>query len=142
MDEISSRPFITPLKRISHPKGDLFHALKASDPGFAGFGEAYFTTVNQGETKGWKAHTRMHMNLVVPVGAVRFHLHDDRDDSTTVYEIGEANYARLTVPSGIWMAFSGVGHGMNLVLNLASIEHDPAEATNVPLDTYRLEADS
>jgi dTDP-4-dehydrorhamnose 3,5-epimerase len=133
-------PFVTPLKRIVHPKGDVFHAMKASDPGFAGFGEAYFTTVYPGDTKGWKAHTRMHMNLVVPVGTVRFYLHDEQNGTTTVYEIGEHNYVRLTVPPGIWMAFSGVGDGLNLVLNLASIEHDPAEATNVPLETYRLKA--
>lgn len=134
-------PFVTPLKQIFHPKGDVYHALKASDPGFGGFGEAYFTTVLSGETKGWKKHTRMLMNLVVPVGLVAFHLHDEASGVTTTHLIGEGHYARLTVPPGCWMAFSGRGNALNLVCNLASIEHLAEEAINRPLDVFPLGAE-
>ena len=48
---------LTPLKQIKHPLGDLYHAMKKSDKDFSGFGEAYFSTVNQGCVKGWKKHT-------------------------------------------------------------------------------------
>jgi dTDP-4-dehydrorhamnose 3,5-epimerase len=133
-------PFVTPLKRIANPKGDLLHALKCSDAGYAGFGEAYFTTVHQGVRKGWKQHTRMQMNLVVPVGRVRFHLRDEARGTTTHHDLGEDAYARLTVPPGQWMAFEGLGAGLNLVLNLASIEHDPGEAMNRPLEDWPLDA--
>ena len=34
-----------PLRQISVPNGDLWHALKATDDGFVGFGEAYFTQI-------------------------------------------------------------------------------------------------
>ena len=141
MDQVNAgaTPWLTPLKRIFHPKGDVFHAMKASDDGFAGFGEAYFTTVHHGVIKGWKCHERMQMNLVVPVGSVRFHLYDEASGKTTQFVLGTENYARLTVPSGYWMAFQGVGTELNLVCNLASIEHDPEEARNVPLETYPLE---
>ena len=30
-----------PLKHIIVPKGDIFHALKSTDEGYTGFGEAY-----------------------------------------------------------------------------------------------------
>ena len=30
---------LTPLKQIYHPKGDVFHAMKCTDPGFEGFGQ-------------------------------------------------------------------------------------------------------
>lgn len=136
---IGALPQITPLKQIFHPKGDVYHAMKASDTGFAGFGEAYFTTVHHGETKGWKKHIKMHMNLVVPVGEVCFYLHNETTAQTTPYILGPGNYARLTVPPGYWMAFCGMSTGMNLVCNLASIEHNPEEAVNVPLETYPLE---
>ena len=139
MDKVSKEILVTPLKQIFHPKGDVFHALKQSSPGYAGFGEAYFTTVHCDEVKGWKKHTKMQMNLVVPVGKVRFYLHDESSGETTHYELGVGNYARLTVPAGYWMAFAGLEQNLNLVLNLASIEHDPAEAINVPLDTYPLD---
>jgi dTDP-4-dehydrorhamnose 3,5-epimerase len=142
MDSVTpaATPLLTPLRQIAHPNGDVYHAMKASDAGFAGFGEAYFTTVHYGAMKGWKQHTKMYMNLIVPVGSVCFYLHDEKTGSTTQYELGANNYARLTVPPGFWMAFSGVGAGLNLVCNLASIPHDPAEAINVPIETYPLES--
>ena len=56
---------LTPLQQITHPKGDIFHAMKVSDDGFIGFGEAYFSTINKDVIKGWKKHTEMTLNLVV-----------------------------------------------------------------------------
>lgn len=129
---------VTPLARIAHPQGDVYHAMKASDDGYAGFGEAYFTTVHHGVTKGWKQHTRMVMNLVVVAGDVTFHLHDASTGETVSHCLGAQHYARLTVPPGWWMAFTGTAPGLNLVCNLASIAHDPTEAVNVPLATYPL----
>jgi len=126
-------------KRIFHPKGDIYHVLKKSAAEFTEFGEAYFTTIVHGETKGWKRHTRMQMNLVVPVGTVRFYVRDSNGHARA-FEVGSENYGRLTVPAGLWMAFHGVGTEQNLVLNIASIEHDPAEAENVPLTTFPLES--
>ena len=68
---------ISPLKKIHHPKGDIFHAIKKSDVGFFGFGEAYFSTVNQGDIKGWKKHKEMILNLVVPVGEIEFVVYNE-----------------------------------------------------------------
>lgn len=139
MDQVSvARASITPLRVIAHPKGDIRHALKASEASFQGFGEAYFTTILSGHTKGWKKHRRMHMNLVVVKGEVAFHVHDDRSGVTETFVLGTDvdNYGRLHVPPGLWMAFSGRSDAGSLVLNLASIEHDPDEAVNVELETY------
>lgn len=132
---------LTPLKRIQHPKGDVFHAMKKNDPGFTGFGEAYFSTVNPGDIKGWKRHLRMTLNLVVPVGEIRFVMHDGRGESSTSGKFFESilspsNYHRLTIPPGIWLGFQGLGSGLNLLLNLADIEHEPSEGENAPLDTF------
>lgn len=128
MDKVT----LTPLKQIANPKGDIFHAMKKSDKGFDGFGEAYFTTVHQNSIKGWKKHTKMTLNLVVPVGAVEFVIYDGKSFYSVT--LSQDNYQRLTVAPGAWMAFRGVGKEMNLVLNLASIEHDPSEAVNCDLD--------
>jgi dTDP-4-dehydrorhamnose 3,5-epimerase len=132
----SSSAFLTQLRRIPGEKGAVWHGLKKSDAGFAGFGEAYFSVVGCGAVKGWKKHTRMTMNLIVVAGAIRFVLGDDRDPSagsvpTTSFLLtahSDEGYARLTVPPGYWMAFQGIGPGDNMLLNVASIEHDPTEA--------------
>jgi len=133
--------FLTSLKCISHPKGNVFHAMKKSDPGFNGFGEAYFSTVNCGDIKGWKKHHRMTMNMVVPVGEIRFVIYDDRTESPTkgtFFDIclSQRNYQRLTVPPGVWMCFKGLGNDLNLLLNLADMEHDPEESENMPLGSF------
>lgn len=130
---------LTPLKRIHHPQGDVYHAMKASEATFDKFGEAYFSTVISGQIKGWKQHTEMILNLVVPAGAIRFVVYDDRASSSTKGQffdvtLSKDNYQRLTVAPGLWMAFQGAGTDFNLLLNLASLEHNPSEATSVTLD--------
>jgi dTDP-4-dehydrorhamnose 3,5-epimerase len=138
-------PVLTPLRRIAHPLGDIQHGMKAGDDGYAGFGEAYFTRVLPGAIKGWKRHSHMQLNLLVPCGAIRFYV---RDDSGRVFSflLGDepgavpgTQYARLTVPPGWWVAFEGVGPALNQLLNLASIAHDPLEASNVALSMFPLE---
>jgi dTDP-4-dehydrorhamnose 3,5-epimerase len=135
---------ITPLKQILHPKGDIFHAMKSSDSGYAGFGEAYFSEVYFGEIKGWKKHTEMVLNLVVPVGKIKFVAYDDRNQSSTFgqfyqTELSAENYCRLTVPQGVWLAFQGTGESRNLLLNLASTPHDPNESEVKPLHDIEFE---
>ena len=84
MDEIKIEGVrLSPLKIIDGEKGSVLHAMKQDDPGFEGFGEAYFSTVIKGAVKGWKRHTRMTLNLVVPFGSIRFVIYDDRENSIT-----------------------------------------------------------
>ncbi len=132
---------LTPLRQIDTPKGAVWHAMKKSDTGFDGFGEAYFSFVNKDEVKGWKKHLKMTLNVIVPLGSIKFRLIDDREDSATngvgnEFVISTSNYQRLTVPSGVWMCFEGLGE-RNMLLNIASIEHDPSEAVNYPLDEIK-----
>ena len=113
---------------------DVMHAMKAEDDGYNGFGEAYFSWVDQGAVKAWKQHQCMTMNLVVPVGEVRFvFLASSSDSAFREERIGTSNYARLTVPPGIWFGFQGIGQ-QNLVMNLANMAHDPTEALHRDLD--------
>ena len=124
---------LTPLKRINHPKGDIFHAMKKSDNGFAGFGEAYFSTIHKDDIKGWKKHTRMVLNLVVPVGTIEFILYNEDSKDFLSIELSPENYQRLTVQPNIWMAFRGKDEN-NLLLNLASIEHQAEEAMKLDIN--------
>jgi len=123
LDEIQ----LTPLRRISVPGGDVLHALKRTDPGFHHFGEAYFSMIDPGAVKAWKLHQRMTLNLIVPVGEVRFVFY--APDAVTSREevIGISRYARLTVPPGIWFGFQGLAPPFSLILNIASIPHDADE---------------
>jgi len=125
---------LTPLKEIETPGGNVFHAMKADELSYRGFGEAYFSTIQFEKIKPWKRHNRMTLNLIVPIGKIRFVLYDDRADSPSKNMYSEVvlgnpeNYARLTVPPGVWVAFQGVAEEVSWLLNIADLAHDPHEA--------------
>jgi dTDP-4-dehydrorhamnose 3,5-epimerase len=121
---------MTPLSSFATEGGDVLHAMKATDIGFEGFGEAYFSCINFGSIKAWKRHSEMWMNLVVPAGQVRFVFCLEDSSSTAAFriiEIGEGNYARITVPPGIWFGFQGLSDRRNLVLNISDTSYSPQE---------------
>lgn len=127
---------------IPHPKGDILRVVRRDEPGFASFGEAYFSTIVRGEVKAWKRHRCMTLNLVVPVGRIRFALVDGRAGSRTEgaamsVDLGRDDYRRLTIPPGLWMGFSGLGEGLNLLLNVASLIHDPDEVDRAEPDRFK-----
>jgi dTDP-4-dehydrorhamnose 3,5-epimerase len=126
--------------------GGVLHALKKSSDGYAGFGEAYFSQIHAGAIKDWRRHRRVTLNLVVPIGGVRFVVHDDRGESATQgdfeeYRVGIAigNYARLTVAPGLWLAFQGLGPGTSLILDIIDDEHDQSESDTCPISAFRYE---
>jgi dTDP-4-dehydrorhamnose 3,5-epimerase len=129
----------TPLRRVATAKGEVRHGLRASDTGFAGFGEVYFTEILPGAIKGWRRHNRATLNLVVVSGTVRFVVHDGAGSWWAAYVISAedaAPYGRLTVPPGLWMAVQGVGRSHNLLMNLASHAHDATEAEYCELAVF------
>ena len=127
----------TPLDVINTPGGNVMHAMKESSVGYAGFGEAYFSQVNNGAIKAWKRHKEMTLNLMVPAGKIRFVLFDDRNASNNQFQefiISSDNYCRLTVPPMIWMGFQGLSGSGSMLLNIANIEHNPHEVDKKNLE--------
>lgn len=129
---------LTSLKQIYNPKGNIFHVMKNSDIGYSGFGEAYFSTIDQNKIKGWKKHIKMTLNLIVPIGEIEFIIYNEKNKDFFSVKLSKNNYQRLTVSPNLWMAFRGIGE-YNMLLNLASIEHDPNEAVNMGLDKIKYE---
>ena len=122
---------LTPLSIINVPGGDVMHALKSSEIGFVNFGEAYFSNIEFGVVKAWKRHRQMQLNLIVPIGRVKFVLFDDRDGvENSVFQevfLSPENYLRLTIPPLIWVGFQGLAKENSTLLNIASIEHSDKE---------------
>ena len=127
--------FVTSLKRIAVSGGDVLHAMKKSDSGYMGFGEAYLSLVEFGAVKAWKRHLQMTLNLIVPVGRVRF-VFVDSTGSVKEVIAGEDHYVRLTVPPGIWFGFQGISEGAAVLLNIANIEHSPEEIERKELNEF------
>lgn len=130
---------LTPLDIINVPGGDVLHAMKCSDPGYSGYGEAYFSMIEPGVVKAWKRHREMVLNIVVPVGEIRFVLFDDRDATKSkgcfqTVELSIMNYCRLTVPPMVWFGFQGWGDHSSILLNIASIPHTKDECDRKPVN--------
>jgi dTDP-4-dehydrorhamnose 3,5-epimerase len=131
---------ITPLNIIQVNEGDVFHGIKSSDKGYFGFGEAYFSSIKSGQTKGWKRHQNMTLNIIVPSGEIQFVMFDDRNNSEGRFQdivLSLKNYCRLTIPPMVWMAFKGLSDENSLLLNVASIPHDPTESEVKKLDEIK-----
>ena len=108
LDRGSDKPKITKIKlskmlKLEQAEGSVMHGIKASDSSYNGFGEAYFSTVNQNSVKGWKLHKKMTLNLLVPHGEIRIIVHnaeDNKDIITPLIDVvlGKNNYSRITIP--------------------------------------------
>jgi dTDP-4-dehydrorhamnose 3,5-epimerase len=132
----------TPLKKIELDGGSVFHGMKNKDVGFVDFGEVYFSFVNRNAIKGWKLHKKMTLNLIAPIGEIKFNFIDSRPESTTYNSLLEItlsakDYYRLTVPPNIWFAFKGIGEGINMLANVADIPHEPNEILRKELNEIK-----
>ena len=121
---------VTPLSIFETKGGNVMHAMRDGDRGYVSYGESYFSWVDSGSIKAWKYHSKMVMNLIVPIGLVRFVFHLENNEKSPSFfqlDIGEKNYVRVTVPPRIWFGFQGLGVKPSLVLNIGSVPHDPDE---------------
>ena len=120
--------------------GDVFHFLKASDPEFKSFGEAYFSKVEPGFVKGWKRHTKMHMNLICISGSVLFVFYDCNQPITqqkpTEVILSSENNQLLSVPPSPWFAFKGLGDSTSILCNISSIVHDENEVVRASISSF------
>ena len=102
-------------------KGDVFRCINKNSRGFNSFGEAYVSLINYKQIKGWKKHTKMTMNLVVPIGKVKFVFFNDKKKVFQKIIIGANCYKRISVPPNIWFAFQGMSKNANLIINFSDI---------------------
>lgn len=130
---------LSPVKKVNHEKGDIFHIMRSFDEGYNGFGEVYISNIKFHQIKAWKRHLKMTSNMVVPIGAVKIVIFDDRPDSETKGIFNEFilsinDYSRLTIPPNVLYGFTGLEDGANMIINVADISHDPKEQINYSKD--------
>ena len=127
------------LKTIRDERGAVLRMIRKDSPLFNGFGELYFSLVNNGAVKAWKKHLRMTQLFAVPVGAIKLVIFDDRAASPTKgqiseIEFGENNYCLIKIPPLLWYGFKGLSALPSLIANCADIIHDPGEIQRCPPD--------
>ena len=121
-------------------KGNVFKFLSSESEGFAGFGEAYISTVIPGAIKGWKRHSSSLTNILVVSGSIHFCFVEARNDVETksifLRPLADGFY-RLTIERDVWFAFGSQSQGAGgLILSITNEIHQPGEAETLPLDTF------
>lgn len=134
---------ITPLRQILDERGKVMHMLRCDSVNYQQFGEIYFSCVYPNAVKAWKKHDKMTLNYAVPVGRVKIVLYDERSGSPTEGEIqeiytGEDSYCLITIPPEIWTGFKGIGIGMAMIANCATIPHDSFEVLRLDFDSTKI----
>ena len=130
---------VSTLKKIPTKGGDIYHALKTSDNGFNGFGEAYFSNIEFNNIKAWKRHLNMTCNLIVPQGKVRFVFFDENIVTNKIIDIGVDNYCRITVKPKTWFGFKGLNSPSSLILNISDIPHNPQEIERKEVNSIKFD---
>lgn len=141
MDEVEGVK-IFPLKEIPSDKGSVLHMLRNDSEAFSKFGEVYFSEVLPKVVKGWKVHNLQTQNFSVPIGKIKLCLIDKREASPTYGSFKELiigrpnNYILVTIPPGIWYAFSCIGSQVAIICNLTNIPHNPQESEKMDLEVF------
>jgi len=99
--------------------------LRRDDPIFAGFGQAYFSTIFPGVIKAWHAHRRQTDTMVVIKGICKIGFYDARKESATLGKthsvvVGEFNPMLVQIPPGIYHGFKALSSEEVLLVNLPS----------------------
>lgn len=133
---------VRPLRIIEDDRGAVMHMLRADSPQFDGFGEVYISMIKAGSVKAWKRHLAMVQNLSVPFGAIRLVIYDDRADSPTCGRLqvittgsGCGRYELIRLPPMVWYGFLGLANADSLIVNCASLPHEPNEVERLALDS-------
>ncbi len=131
---------LTPLKIIADERGQVMHMLRADAPHFEKFGEVYFSVIYPNVTKAWKLHSKLVTNVCVPIGRVKFVMHDLRENSATKGEtqvvcLGDNNYQLLSIPVGVAYGWKNLILENAFVANCATEPNTPGEGQNLPIET-------
>lgn len=129
---------LKPLQAHCDDRGRVMEMLRADDPFYAGFGQAYFSTIYPGVIKAWHAHQRQTDTMVVIKGMCKIGFFDDRPESTTCGQskmvvAGEHRPLLVQIPPGIYHGFKAISHEEVLLVNLPNEPYNPASPDELRL---------
>ena len=143
MSDIIEGVYLAPRRVIPSGQGEVRHVLKNTDPEFSldalPFGEAYISILFPDLRKDWKLHTGSVSRLAVLVGTIEFVMHDMREASPTFGQfqrvtVGDQQYGLLVIPAGVAATWRNVSEGNTMILNIATMPHDPNESKIIPFE--------
>jgi len=110
---------IRTLKEIKNTKGNILKVLSSKDIRFKKFGETYLTKINKRSVKAWKKHKKMHLNLTVISGEVKFVIYSEVKKIFKKIILKGTSKKSIYIPPGNWFGFMGLSK-KNVILSITS----------------------
>ena len=118
------------LKVIKSSEGSIIKFINKKSEYFMKFGEVYFSTVNYNTEKKWRYHHKMHLNIFVLKGKIKFYFYDKDKKIKNLPKYltcSEKDPVCLSIPPKIWFKFKGIGKKENTLINFSNILHSDNE---------------
>ena len=123
---------INKLKIKFHKKGNIIKMMSSNNKNK--FGELYISIIKKNKIKGWKFHKKMHMNLFVIKGKVKFIFYDEKNKKFKKVINSELSKKRIFVPPKVWFAFQNISNSESKILNFSDIKHNAKESLNMDIN--------
>jgi dTDP-4-dehydrorhamnose 3,5-epimerase len=116
---------VKPLRVVADERGYLMEMLRADDPFFSTFGQAYVSATYPGAVKAWHYHRVQVDHFTCVAGMVKLVLIDTREDSPTrgainEFFLGDRNPSLVVVPNLVYHGWKCISPEMSLVVNVPS----------------------
>lgn len=129
------------LRLIPDERGWLMEIMRADDPFFSRFGQAYVTVAYPGVVKGWHYHRVQTDHFAVIAGMCKVALYDDREGSPTRGEVnefflGEMNPTMVVIPPLVIHGMKGIGTTPSFLLNIPNEMYKYDEPDEYRIDPH------
>lgn len=129
-------------------RGGLMELLRADDPDFQQFGQAYVSISYPGVIRAWHYHKLQTDAFVCVRGMIKVPLYDARENSPTYgklqeFFLGEQNRIMVFIPPGVLHGYKVIGHEPAYLLNFPTkpYQRDAPDEYRLPYDTDQIPYD-
>ncbi len=136
---------IKTLVKNADDRGYLMEILRADDPIFSQFGQAYVSMNYPGVVRAWHWHEDQDDYFCAIQGMIQVALYDLREDSPTYGELnefflGEHNPVLLKIPRGVAHGYKTLGVVPSLLLNFPTqpYRREAPDERRLPWNTERI----
>jgi len=124
-------------------RGYLIEILRATDPHFTKFGQAYLVgNFGRGVVRAFHKHVTLWDWFFISHGAAKFVLVDDREDSPTYRQVnsivvGARNPALIAVPPGVFHGWISLEDDTQMISIASEVyNREKPDEVRVPPDTF------
>ena len=132
-------PIVKSLKLFLDDRGYLYEMLRADDPFFKSFGQAYISAINPGVVKGFHKHMIQTDHIVCVQGQIKLVLVDEGQilQKISEYHLSPLDPKIVVVEPGIWHGWMCVGNEPALVINFSTHVHDKSNPDEERVDPHQ-----